>query len=27
LTGTVVQVRNEEDKWGVAIDFAKTFKL
>jgi hypothetical protein len=27
LTGTVVQVRNEEDMWGVAIDFSKTFKL
>ena len=27
LTGTVVQVRNEEDMWGIAIDFSSTFKL
>jgi len=27
LTGTVVQVRKEEDMWGVAIDFSKTYKL
>jgi hypothetical protein len=27
LTGRVVQVRNEEDMWGIAIDFSKTYKL
>jgi hypothetical protein len=27
LTGTVVQVRQEEDSWGVAIDFSKTYEL
>ena len=27
LTGTVVQVRNEEDRWGIAVDFSKTFSL
>jgi hypothetical protein len=27
LIGTVVQVRNEEDMWGVAVDFSKTYKL
>jgi hypothetical protein len=27
LTGTVVQVRKEEDMWGIAIDFSKTYKL
>ena len=27
LTGMVVQVRHEEDRWGVAIDFSNTFKL
>jgi hypothetical protein len=26
LTGTVVQVRKEEEMWGVAIDFSKTYK-
>jgi hypothetical protein len=26
LTGTVVQVRREEDRWGVAIDFSQTYK-
>jgi hypothetical protein len=26
LTGKVVQVRKEEDSWGVAVDFSKTCK-
>ncbi len=26
LNGRVVQVRNEEDMWGVAIEFSNTFK-
>jgi hypothetical protein len=27
LTGTVAQVRADEDMWGVAVDFSKTYKL
>lgn len=26
LTGRVVQVRAEEDMWGIAIDFSKTYQ-